>query len=233
MIGIAIPLALGGLWLLAAPRRQPRAVAGAILVMALWLGMADRFMFAYHHYLIVHMTAALLLLPRPDSGSRVSQLDCLPITGLAVTLWGWSALAELFVAYFLLRPAHTGAARRVGLCLCVGFGLLAPAFLIAVGVLTWVASHCVACAGRTARRTSSHNPETGQVHTHRLRRLLALAFLALHLALPLRTYLMADHAHTHRGYLWAWRQMADHRQGSVRVQTYDPERMAWRDLTPA
>ena len=269
------PMALAGLWLLAAPW-QARPAAAVLLFAGLWLLAADRLMFHYHRYLIAHMTLALLLLPPTRRAGRVSHLDCLPVTGLAVIMWGWSAwaklspdwpalwmlqlrdfgppvvdaaisrlfaslplvptvlagallttLAELFVAVYLCRPRYTRWARRLGLFLCAGFLLLAPPFTISVGVLTWVASRTVE-AGATDFKPSANGPRNP-----RLRHLLATAFLALHIALPLRTYLAPGHADTHTGYFWAWRQMADLRPGRLRVETHDPARLAWHDLTPA
>ena len=272
---LLLPMALAGLLLLAGPWR-PRAVAAGLLCLGLWLGAADRLMFHYHRYLILHMTLTLLLLPPVGRGTRVSHLDCLPVTGLAVALWGWSAwakvspdwpllwalqlrdfgppvvdkavrwalgtlpagptilagsmltaLAELMVAVYLCRPKYTRAARWLGLLLCAGFFLLAPPFTLSAGVLTWVAGRSVEAGARQSRQTPSGTQPP------QWRNLLTAGMLAVHMALPLRAYLAPGHADTHRGYFWAWRQMADIRPGRLLVETYDPAGRAWHDLTPA
>ena len=271
MIWILAPIGLAAL-LLVLGTRGPRVTAGSLLFLVLWLASTDRFLFHYHRYLLVQMTAALLLLPPTRRDTGVSHLDCLPVTGLAAVMWGWSALAklswnwpelwaiqlstfgppvvdravywlftnlppvttilvgstltaaaELFVAYGLLRPAFTRAARRVGLLLAAGFGLMSAPFMLNVGLLTWVVSHC-------AEARADRQPAT-MVPALNLRNLMVGAFLVFHMVMPLRAYTSPGHPETHFGYIWAWRQMADIRYGRLTVKTWDPERLAWRDLT--
>ena len=94
MAWILIPMLLGGLLLLV-ELGPPRLIAAVLLGLGLWLLAADRVLFLYHRYLIAHMTLALLLLPGRDADSRVSQLDCLPVIGLALAMWSWSAVAKI------------------------------------------------------------------------------------------------------------------------------------------
>lgn len=279
MIWILAPIGLAAL-LLVLGTRYPRVLTGSLLFLVLWLAATDRFLFHYHRYLLVQMTAASLLLPpvrgdfRVDPACRghVSHLDCLPVTGLAAVMWGWSAVAklswewpelwaiqlstfgppvvdraivwlflklppittilvgsiltagaELFVAYCLLRPAFTRAARRVGLLLAAGFGLMSAPFMLNVGLLTWVASRCVGF--RAGCQPAATVPKLN------LRNLLVGAFLVFHMVMPLRAYTSPGHPETHFGYIWSWRQMADIRYGRLTVKTFDPNRLAWRDLT--
>ncbi|MCY4522258.1 MAG: hypothetical protein OXC13_15960 [Caldilineaceae bacterium] len=93
MAWILIPMLLGGLLLLA-ELGPPRPIAAVLLGLGLWLLAADRVLFLYHRYLIMHMTLTLLL-PGRDADSRVSQLDCLPVIGLALAMWSWSAVAKI------------------------------------------------------------------------------------------------------------------------------------------
>ena len=270
------PIGLGALWLLAG-RPHARPVAGGMLVLGLWVGGADRMTFHYHHYLIVLMLGVVLLLPAGRRDERVSHLDCLPVVGLTLALWGWSAiakwssdwpvlwalqlrdfgpppvdaavtwllaalptgttiwigssltaLAELYVALHLCVPRFTRSARYLAFGLCAGFALVAPLFAISVGVLTWTTGRYVDEAARGAPvRDDRPTPARGA----HVRHLLAVAFVAFLLFVPLRAYLSPNHARTHHGYYWAWRQMADLLPGHMRIHTWDPARLAWRDLT--
>ncbi len=96
MTWILIPMLLGDLLLLV-DLGPPRLIAAGLLFLGVWLLAADRVLFLFHRYLIAHMTLALLLLPahRPDADHRVSRLDCLPVIGLAIAMWGWSAVAKI------------------------------------------------------------------------------------------------------------------------------------------
>ena len=96
MAWILIPMLLGGLLLVVA-LGPARPTAVILLGLGLWLAAVDRVLFLFHRYLIMHMTLTLLLLPEPgrDAEGRVSQLDCLPVTGLALAMWWWSAVAKI------------------------------------------------------------------------------------------------------------------------------------------
>lgn len=74
-----------------------RPIAVVLLALGLWLAAADRVLFLFHRYLIMNMTLTLLLLPEPgrDADGRVWQLDCLPVMGLALAMWWWSAVAKI------------------------------------------------------------------------------------------------------------------------------------------
>lgn len=76
--------------------------------------------------------------------------------------------------------------------------------------MTWVASHCVEASWAHVR---PHGRCRSGLPAPSLRNLTTLAFLAFHLLVPLRTYLLPDRHITHLGNRWAWQQMSDRGRG--------------------
>ena len=135
-------------------------------------------------------------------------------------------LAELLLAYLLIRPRFARFAAWAGVLVAATLALLAPIFAIATATATWVAGQCVGHLGQArAPRPLPAVPAW---------RMVAIAlFCAWQLLLPLRSYFLSESPYeTGLGLRWGWYQMAAMRDGSVYFELREPER-GWVDVTPA
>ena len=222
-------LGLTGAVLLLPPRRQRRVSLWACLPLLVlcgavwfWSGWAKFtplwFSGAHLYYDLTQLTA-----PRP-----AAFFARWPPAGIWLLSIGY-LLAELLMAYLLLRPRSARQAAWVALPLAGTLALLAPIFAVATATASWVTGQCVWHLGQRRPLDQAPLPPVP-----RWRMAAILLFCAAQLLLPLRPYFLSAASYdTGLGLRWAWRQMAVLREeGPLHIELWEPAQ-GWVDIMPA